>query len=164
MGITRTTRRIELAICVVTLLLAALTLGATPRASSSEPAQGVTKDEIKVGIPLVDFEAIKDFVDYEFGDTEAISKVFVDAINKDGGVGGRKIVPVYKKYPPIPGGQARPAVAVHRRSPKTTRSSRCSACSSTSPARASCASRRSTTSSTSATSSTSRGSTRRPAG
>ena len=108
MGITRTTRRSSIAICVVTLLLASLTLGATPRASSSEPAQGVTQDEIKVGIPLVDFEAIKDFVDYEFGDTEAISKVFVDAINKDGGVGGRKIVPVYKKYPPIPGGKPDP--------------------------------------------------------
>ena len=108
MGFTRTTRRSTVTICVVTLLLAALTLGATSRASSSEPAQGVTQDEIKVGIPLVDFDAIKDFVDYEFGDTEAISKVFVDAINNNGGVGGRQIVPVYKKYPPIPGGKPDP--------------------------------------------------------
>ena len=38
-----------------------------------------------------------------FGDTQAISKVFVDDINKNGGIDGRKIVPVYKKYPPIPG-------------------------------------------------------------
>jgi branched-chain amino acid transport system substrate-binding protein len=95
-------------ICVVTLLLAALTFGATSRASSSEPAQGVEKDSIKVGIPIIDFDAIKDFVDYEFGDTEAISKVFVDNINKNGGVGGRKLVPVYKKYPPIPGGKPDP--------------------------------------------------------
>ena len=76
------------------------------RARSSQ--QGVTKDEIKVGIPLVDFEAIKDFVDYDFGDTEAISKVFVDYINKNGGIDGRKLVPVYKKYPPIPGGKPDP--------------------------------------------------------
>ena len=43
-----------------------------------------------------------------FGDTEAISKVFVDDINKNGGINGRKIVPVYKKYPPIPGGKPDP--------------------------------------------------------
>ncbi len=70
--------------------------------------QGVTKDEIKIGIPLIDFNAIKDFVDYSFGDTEAISKVFVDYINKNGGIDGRKLVPFYKKYPPIPGGKPDP--------------------------------------------------------
>ena len=99
----RNVRRSVISAFVVTLLLAALTLGATSRASSSGTTQGVTKDEIKIGIPLVDFDAIKDFVDYDFGDTEAISKVFVDSINKNGGIDGRKLVPVYKKYPPIPG-------------------------------------------------------------
>jgi ABC-type branched-subunit amino acid transport system substrate-binding protein len=105
MGIRRSARRSTLVVCVVTLLLAALTFGATSRQSSSNGAeqQGVTKDTIKVGIPLVDFSAIAPFVDYTFGDTEAISRVFVDAINKNGGINGRKIVPVYKKYPPIPG-------------------------------------------------------------
>src|SRR5262245_14387366 len=109
MGTKRTTRRTTLTVCVVTLLLAALTFGATSRgSSSSSDSQGVTKDSIKVGIPLVDFDAIKDFVDYTFGDTEAISKVFVDDINKNGGINGRKIVPIYKKYPPIPGGKPDP--------------------------------------------------------
>jgi ABC-type branched-subunit amino acid transport system substrate-binding protein len=100
-----TTRRTTFTVSVVTLLLAALTFGATTRGTSSSDTsqQGVTKDSIKVGIPLVDFDAIKDFVDYDFGDTEAISKVFVDDINKNGGINGRKIIPVYKKYPPIPG-------------------------------------------------------------
>jgi ABC-type branched-subunit amino acid transport system substrate-binding protein len=106
----RTTRRMTLTVCVVTLLLAALTFGAAPQQSSSSGStqQGVTKDSIKIGIPLVDFSAIKDFVDYTFGDTEAISKVFVDNINKTGGINGRKIIPVYEKYPPIPGGQPNP--------------------------------------------------------
>ncbi len=111
----RSAGRTTFTVCVVTLLLAALTLGAasrsTPRATprqSSGSQQGVTKDEIKIGIPLVDFSSIKDFVDYDFGDTEAISKVFVDDINKNGGINGRKIVPVYKKYPPIPGGKPDP--------------------------------------------------------
>ena len=109
MGTRSTARRTAITVCVVTLLLAALTFGATSRQSSSGSSQqGVTKDEIKVGIPLVDFSAIKDFVDYDFGDTEAISKVFVDDINKNGGINGRKLVPVYKKYPPIPGGKPDP--------------------------------------------------------
>lgn len=105
-----TTRRTTLTVCVVTLLLSALTFGATSRGSSSSSGQtqGVTKDSIKIGIPLVDFNAIKDFVDFTFGDTEAISKVFVDNINKNGGINGRKLIPVYKKYPPIPGGKPDP--------------------------------------------------------
>jgi branched-chain amino acid transport system substrate-binding protein len=107
MGTTRTTRRSTLAVCVVTLLLAALTFGATGRASSGG-TQGVTKDEIKLGIAIIDFSSIKDFIDYTFGDTEAISRVFVDYINKNGGINGRKIVPVYKEYPPIPGGKPDP--------------------------------------------------------
>jgi ABC-type branched-subunit amino acid transport system substrate-binding protein len=105
----RTARRTTITVCVVTLLLAALTFGATSRASSSSgTTQGVTKDTIKVGIPLVDFSSIADYVDYTFGDTEAISKVFVDDINKSGGINGRMIVPVYKKYPPIPGAKPDP--------------------------------------------------------
>ena len=104
-----TRRRTTLTICVVTLLLAALTFGATTRGSSSSTnTQGVTKDSIKIGIPIIDFSAIKDFVDYTFGDPEAVSKVFVDDINKNGGINGRKIIPVYKKYPPIPGGTPNP--------------------------------------------------------
>jgi ABC-type branched-subunit amino acid transport system substrate-binding protein len=110
MGMRRNTRRTTVTVCVITMLLAALTFGATSRQSSSSGSsqQGVTKDTIKIGIPLVDFSAIKDYIDYDFGDTEAISKVFVDDINKNGGINGRKIVPVYKKYPPIPGGKPDP--------------------------------------------------------
>ena len=96
MKTTRSTRRSTLAVCVITLLLAALTFGATSRASSGS-TQGVTKDEIKVGIAIIQFSAIADFVDYTFGDTEAVSRVFVDYINDNGGINGRKIVPVYKE-------------------------------------------------------------------
>ena len=34
--------------------------------------------------------------------------MFVDYINNNGGIDGRKLVPVYKKYPPIPGGKPDP--------------------------------------------------------
>ena len=91
-----------------------LTLGATNRAASSGGTQGVTKDSIKVGIALIDFTAIKDFVDYTFGDTQKVAQVFVDYINNNGGIDGRKIDPGVQEVPADPGGHARPAVAVHR--------------------------------------------------
>ncbi len=109
MAIARNPRRhAALSLCLVVLVLASLTLGATNRAADSGSSQGVTKDSIKVGIAILDFSAIKDFIDYTFGDTEAISRVFVDYINQNGGINGRKIVPVYKEYPPIPGGKPDP--------------------------------------------------------
>jgi ABC-type branched-subunit amino acid transport system substrate-binding protein len=108
MRITHSARRSTLMIGVITLLLAALTLGATSRASSSSTTQGVTKDSIKVGIALVDYSAIKDFVDYNHGDQKAIAQSYVDSINKSGGINGRKIIPVFKEYPPIPGGKPDP--------------------------------------------------------
>ena len=37
------------------------------------------------------------------GDQQKTAQVFVDYINKNGGVDGRKIVPFFKKYEPIPG-------------------------------------------------------------
>ena len=65
--------------------------------------QGVTADSIKVGIAIIDYTAIADFVDFARGDQQATAQVFVDYINENGGVGGRMIEPVYKTYPPIPG-------------------------------------------------------------
>jgi ABC-type branched-subunit amino acid transport system substrate-binding protein len=64
---------------------------------------GVTADSIKVGIAIIDYDAIAEFVDFKRGDQQATAQVFVDYINENGGVGGRMIEPVYKKYPPIPG-------------------------------------------------------------
>ena len=109
MAIARTPRRhATLSLCIVVLLLAALTFGATNRASSGGSTQGVTKDSIKVGIAIIDYSSIADFVDYTFGDTKAVSQVFVDDINNNGGINGRKIIPVFKEYPPIPGGKPDP--------------------------------------------------------
>ncbi len=68
----------------------------------------MTKDSIKVGIALVDYTAIKDFVDFNHGEQKKIAQTYVDFINKNGGINGRKIVPVFKEYPPIPGGKPDP--------------------------------------------------------
>ena len=59
--------------------------------------------EIKVGIAIIDYDSIADFVDFARGDQQKTAQVFVDYINNNGGIDGRKIVPFYKKYEPIPG-------------------------------------------------------------
>jgi ABC-type branched-subunit amino acid transport system substrate-binding protein len=63
--------------------------------------QGVTANSIKIGIALVDFAPIQSFIDFNHGDEEKIDKVFIDDINKNGGIDGKQISVVYKKYTPI---------------------------------------------------------------
>ena len=96
----------------MTLLVAALTLGATTStpgaAGNRDLGHGVTADSVKIGFAVVDYDAIKDFVDYNLGDEKKVINTFVDYLNKNGGVDGRKIVPDIKVYPPIPGGQPNP--------------------------------------------------------
>ncbi|MDQ1532487.1 MAG: hypothetical protein QOF28_248 [Actinomycetota bacterium] len=62
---------------------------------------GVTAGTIKLGIVMVDYNSIKDFVDFTRGDQKQAYQVFVDDLNKNGGILGRKIVPVYQTYIPI---------------------------------------------------------------
>jgi len=70
--------------------------------------RGVTAGAIKLGIVLVDYSAIADFVDFERGDQERTFQVLIDWINSEGGVGGRMIEPVFLEYPPIPGMEPSP--------------------------------------------------------
>jgi ABC-type branched-subunit amino acid transport system substrate-binding protein len=83
------------------------TTGGDPSQTTSgeltDSFRGVTAEAIKIGIVLVDYEAIKQFVDFHRGDQQAIAQTFVDSINEDGGIGGRQIEPVFKTYKPIPG-------------------------------------------------------------
>jgi substrate-binding family protein len=69
-------------------------------------ARGVTDRSIKVGIVMVDYNCIKQFVDFNRGDQQATFEVFVNAINAGGGVAGRKIEAVYRTYCPIGNAQA----------------------------------------------------------
>jgi hypothetical protein len=65
--------------------------------------KGVTNDTVKVGIGLIDYDTIKDIPDLtEIRlQQQEIYQGFIDHINDNGGVAGRKIVPVFKKYIPI---------------------------------------------------------------
>jgi hypothetical protein len=49
----------------------------------------------------IDYTCIKQFVDYNFGNQQAIDDVFIDDLNNHGGIVGRKIVPVFKSVCPI---------------------------------------------------------------
>jgi ABC-type branched-subunit amino acid transport system substrate-binding protein len=75
-------------------------LGATGVAWAAS-APGVSKDEIKVGITYVDLDAIRDVTDINHGDYEKTYTAVIDELNKNGGVNGRKIVPVFAKVNPI---------------------------------------------------------------
>jgi ABC-type branched-subunit amino acid transport system substrate-binding protein len=73
----------------------------TGGAGSTALAVGVTPTEIKLGVALIDFNCVKDFVDSIRVDQDKVYQAFIDDINAKGGVAGRKIVPVYDTYCPI---------------------------------------------------------------
>src|SRR6476659_10058960 len=104
----RQVSRRRLGVLVVALLLTFIAASFAPRTASAaddrrDLGHGVGKDTIRIGFAILDYDAIADFVDYERGDQEQTAQVFVDTINESGGINGRKIVPYFKKYPPIPG-------------------------------------------------------------
>jgi len=71
------------------------------RSQSTTLGVGVTSTEIKIGIALVDFNCVKDFVDSIRLNQDQVYQAFIDDINAKGGIAGRKIVPVYDSYCPI---------------------------------------------------------------
>jgi hypothetical protein len=77
--------------------------GGDDSADGSDTGAEPTPNPLKLGIVMVDYEAIKDFVDFHRGDQEATAQIFVDWINDNGGIGGRQIEPVYRTFNPIPG-------------------------------------------------------------
>jgi ABC-type branched-subunit amino acid transport system substrate-binding protein len=72
-----------------------------PLVLTKAPGVGVTADSIKLGISLVDFKCIQDFIDFTRPNQQAIYQAFVDDINKKGGINGRKIVPDFNLECPL---------------------------------------------------------------
>lgn len=56
---------------------------------------GVTVDSIKLGLVYPDLSKVKQYINIDHGDYEATFKALIDKINEDGGIAGRRIVPVY---------------------------------------------------------------------
>ena len=96
--------------------------------------QGVTDNAIKIGVAIIDFKPIQQFIDFNHGDEQAIDPgVHRRASTRPVASTAGKLDAVYKTYTPI--GSDAPDRRCARRSPRTTRCSRCSATSKTRPAR-----------------------------
>jgi hypothetical protein len=73
----------------------------TTAAELTDSFRGVTAESIKLGVVLVNYECIADFIDFARGDQEGVYQALIDDINANGGVLGRTIEPVYSEYCPI---------------------------------------------------------------
>ena len=93
-------RRSLATVVAVVVLVGGLTVGAST-ASTPTAANGVTKDEIKIGITYPDLEAIRSVTNTNHGDYEKSYRVVIDDLNKKGGINGRKIVPVFAAIDPL---------------------------------------------------------------
>jgi ABC-type branched-subunit amino acid transport system substrate-binding protein len=63
--------------------------------------QGVTASQIKLGVMMIDYSCIQQYVSAIEPEQQPTFQIFVNNLNAKGGVNGRKIVPVYKSYCPI---------------------------------------------------------------
>lgn len=74
--------------------------GAKPAARTASD-QGITADAVKVGIFLIDFSRANDLGasvgGYDPEDQRRYATAFVEEINATGGIGGRRVVPVFRK-------------------------------------------------------------------
>ncbi len=77
-----------------------------PKFTDTTLGTGVTATTVKLGIVMVDFGCVSQFVDTVRNEQQATYQVFVDDINAHGGIAGRKVVPVYKSYCPIQSSEA----------------------------------------------------------
>jgi ABC-type branched-subunit amino acid transport system substrate-binding protein len=75
------------------------TTSSTPKDTSLD--KGVTPTQIKLGVMMIDFSCIEQFVDAVEPEQQRAYQVYVDDINAKGGINGRKIVPVFKSYCPL---------------------------------------------------------------
>jgi ABC-type branched-subunit amino acid transport system substrate-binding protein len=80
--------------------------GSASAGAAAANGQGVTNTTIKLGLVQVDYSCIKDFVDFNRGDQEKTYKVFIDDLNANGGINGRKVEPVYRDFCPVGNSQA----------------------------------------------------------
>jgi ABC-type branched-subunit amino acid transport system substrate-binding protein len=84
-------------------VLGLLTTGAgAASASVRADDSAVTKDQIKVGISFVDLAPVRAVgIKRDHGDYQKAYQAVIDDINANGGVNGRKILPVYAAVNPI---------------------------------------------------------------
>jgi hypothetical protein len=93
------------------LMLAASSGPADGSTSSSSTALGVgvTAHTVKVGVALVNFTCLEQFVNQIRTKQSQVYNAFIKYINTHGGIAGRHVVPDYQSYCPI---QSAPALAL----------------------------------------------------
>jgi len=88
-------------------------------ALSGTPGPGVTATEIKVGVMMIDYKCIEQFVDSVRPDQQKTYQIFIDDLNSKGGINGRQIKPVFKTFCPVNAATEIAGVHVaHRRRPR----------------------------------------------
>jgi len=73
----------------------------TTNAVSTALGTGVTADAIKIGVMMIDFDCVKQFIDQLRPDQQQAFQIFIDDINAKGGINHRRLEPVFKSYCPI---------------------------------------------------------------
>ena len=114
-------RRRSLVVTIVAIAVALAACGSSGTVKSSTPttqpaasnypvstasAPGITATSIKLGIGLVDFNCVRQFTDTIRENQDKIYSVFVNDINKKGGIDGRQIKPVFHLFCPVNGNAA----------------------------------------------------------
>jgi hypothetical protein len=80
------------------------TASTTPGATTTQvpgTGPGVTATTIKLGVALINYDCLKQFLDEARPKQQAAYQAFIDDINDHGGISGRTIEPVYKTVCPI---------------------------------------------------------------
>jgi ABC-type branched-subunit amino acid transport system substrate-binding protein len=72
-----------------------------PAVVSKTLGPGVTADSIKIGISLVDFKCIQQFIDFTRPNQQAIYQAFINDVNDKGGINGRKLVADFNTECPL---------------------------------------------------------------
>ena len=73
----------------------------TAHVESKVLGTGVTATTIKIGVSLVDFSCVEQYVNSIRQNQQQVFQAYIDNINASGGINGRKIVPVFKSYCPL---------------------------------------------------------------
>ncbi len=102
------TRRGRLAIAVASVLVAVIVpaspSGASPVSQASTSSRGVTNTEINVVFPVVNLQALSTELgfagDVEYTEQGKAIDLFVNQINANGGINGRKIKPIIQFFDP----------------------------------------------------------------
>jgi hypothetical protein len=101
-GLVRSVNRL-LVVSTILVSVAVIGAGTGPAAGATVPAnQGVTATTIRIGIPYIDFSAIRQFgITLDQGNFSDAYNAIIADLNAHGGVDGRKLVPYLLAVSPV---------------------------------------------------------------